>query len=129
MHTRSGRGLAILACLIVLTAQGAAAYEVETHDEISDLAASRSSVDATLKESLGFLEGLTGKVGGKSLLNRLAEGSVKEDRVARYMNHFHNPTVESWLEAGFYGNVAQSAIRWGQKANLEAPRPKGSGAA
>jgi len=121
MHTRTRRGLAILACLVALTAQDASAYEVETHDEISDLAARRSSADATLKESLGFVEGLTDVIGRKPLLKWLAEGSVKEDRVARYANHFHNPTVESWLGAGFGGNFAQSAILWGQNPDQEAP--------
>ena len=129
MGTTIGHRLAalVLSFLIVLTAQQALAYEVEMHREISDLATRRSSADSTLIESLGLLQGLVEEVRGTRLINRLREGSVREDRFPRFFNHFHNPTVD-WLDAGFGGNFAQSAILWGQNPNHEAPRPKGSGA-
>ena len=113
--------------LIAVTAT-AAAYETQTHNRISALAAERSSLDVTLRESLGLTRGLSEVVLRQRLDTWLREGSVKEDRIARYLNHFHNPTVESWLGAGYFGNFAQSAILWGQNPNQEAPRPKGSGA-
>ena len=118
------RGVATQSCLagvLVFTATGATAYETPTHDQISGLAAERSSLDVTLRESLGLSRGLSEVVLRQRLDTWLREGSVKEDRIARYLNHFHNPTVESWLGAVYFRNVGQSAILWGQNPDQEVP--------
>jgi len=107
--------------IFLVSVRPAIAYEVETHRRMSDLASRRSSSNETLTEALGLSRGLNEEIARRSLLNWLAEGSVKEDRIARYLNHFHNPTADSWLGAGFGGNFGQSAILWGQNADQEFP--------
>ena len=121
MKPSSLLALSMVAALSFWPSQDSAAYETDTHQVISELAATRSSVAEALRGSLGLQTGLETALRGDTLIRWLRTGSVREDRVARYLNHFHNPTVESWLEAGFYGNVAQSAILWGQNPNQEAP--------
>ena len=117
------RGLRLAVCLTLLIApvqdHDVLAYEVETHNKISEVAAGRSAVDERLKQSLGSSTGLDLTVRGQSLLEWIEAGSVHADDWTYYLNHFHNPLAGDWSQAGlppFY-----SAIVWGQTPNQGYP--------
>src|SRR3990172_8684320 len=96
-------------------------YEIDTHEEISLRAATRSSADRTLKDSIGLGKGINETVNGKTLLSWIGFGSRVEDRFPRFFNHFHDPLATNWLEAGLGGAFAQSSILWAQNSNQEFP--------
>jgi hypothetical protein len=121
MNRRSGVAVAVSITLWMALAKSADvfAYEVETHRAISEVAASRSTVDGRLKESLAISAGLNGKVGEQSLLKWIQDGSLHADDWTYFVNHFHNPLAGDWSQAGlppFY-----SAILWGQSPNQGYP--------
>ena len=98
---------------------GGIAYEVETHEALSETAAKLSSADGELPQSIGLSEGLKTKVRGEQLLDWIKRGSVHADDWTYYFNHFHNPLASDWFLAGlgpFY-----SAILWGQSPNQGNP--------
>jgi len=98
----------------------AAAYEVLTHEEISEVAAIRSSVDDSLRD-LGVASGLGTSVGGQLLAAWLRDGAAREDSYLRLLNHFHNPLSPDWAQAGLLGSIGQSSILWGQNSSQGFP--------
>lgn len=107
--------LAALGLHAVLAAP-AAAYDVETHRELSVKAATASRLAEVLREDLG-LRGPN----GPSVLDRapeiwVSEGGGLEDRPDfRVRNHFHNP-LRAWSDAGLRVGVqlGQSSVLWSQ---------------
>jgi hypothetical protein len=51
----------------------------------------------------------------------LLNGADSEDNFPRFLNHFHNPLVSNWSEAGLGGSVGQSAILWAQNPSQSVP--------
>jgi hypothetical protein len=121
MNRRSGLAVAVGITLWMALERSADvfAYEVETHQAISEVAASRSTVDGRLKESLAISPGLDAKVGEQSLLKWIRAGSVHADDWTYFFNHFHNPLAVEWSQAGL--GPAYSAILWGQTPNQGYP--------
>ena len=97
------------------------AYEISTHEEISESAAIRSSMDLVLRNSLGVSGGLETNIAGQSLTKWLRQGARREDDFPRFLNHFHNPLAIDWAQAGLGASVGQSSILWGQNANQSFP--------
>lgn len=97
------------------------AYEVDTHKELAIAATRQSNVDQLLVEDLGISGGLTATLRGKSLETWLLNGADSEDNFPRFLNHFHNPLVSNWSEAGLGGSVGQSAILWAQNPSQSVP--------
>ncbi len=97
------------------------AYEVLTHEEISELAADRSAVAEVLSNSLGLGSGRELSVSGQSLTKWLRQGATREDGQLRFLNHFHNPLATDWPQAGFLLTVGQSSILWGQNTGQGVP--------
>lgn len=115
----------VLVCAMLLGIHGldpwtdaAMAYEVETHEALSETAARRSSVDGVLTQSIGLSDGLATKVRGQILLDWIKQGSLHADDWTYPVNHFHNPLVD-WSQAGL--GPAYSAILWGQTPNQGYP--------
>ena len=108
-------------CAMALVAVQVEAYEVDTHKEFVSIAARRSTVEQRLQEDLGLPSGLGMDIRGSSLDDWLTSGAAKEDNFPRFLNHFHNPLVPSWTEAGLGGSVGQSAILWAQNPGQSAP--------
>jgi len=97
------------------------AYEVQTHEEISALAANRSSVEKAIGGVFELPVGLDTNVAGQSLVRWLRQGATREDSQLRFLNHFHNPLSTDWSQAGLLLNVGQSSIVWAQNENQGAP--------
>lgn len=95
----------------------AAAYELQTHVEITRIASAGSTLDEVLRARLGIDGGLGTTIRGLDLTNWLGQGSRREDDFLRFLNHFHNP-LGDWSAAGLLGSVGQSSILWGQNASL-----------
>ena len=98
-------------------------YEVETHQGISQEAVRSSSVQSTVRDSLGIDSGIEarlkdGKV-EKTIQGWVVEGSKREDDYTtfpsgRFRNHFHHP-LRSWGNAGLSDTFAgQSSVVWAQ---------------
>jgi len=96
-----------------------AAYEIETHEALSETAARRSSADGVLTQSIGLSEGLKTEVRGQRLLDWIKQGSLHADDWTYFFNHFHNPLAGDWSQAGFAPGY--SAILWGQTPNQGYP--------
>jgi hypothetical protein len=121
MNRRSGLAVAVGIMLWMVLARSVDlfAYEVETHRAISEVAASRSTVDGQLKESLAISAGVEAKVREESLLKWILDGSLRADDWTYFFNHFHNPLAADWSQAGF--GPGYSAILWGQTSNQGYP--------
>jgi hypothetical protein len=97
------------------------AYETATHEQISEEAATRSSLNQVLRDSIGMNAGLDTNVAGQALMLWLRQGARREDSFPRFLNHFHNPLATDWSQAGLGGSVGQSSILWGQNPTQSAP--------
>jgi hypothetical protein len=97
------------------------AYEIETHEQISNTAAAKTEADSVLKDNLEVSEGLTKVIGGLALSGWLTEGSKREDNLLRLLNHFHNPLAPDLAQAGLLGSVGQSSVLWGQNSSQGFP--------
>ncbi len=114
--------LALLAASISAVFGGVAhAYEEPTHEEISEVAVLRSSVDGVLRDALVMSSGLTTTIGGQLLVTWLRQGAAREDSQIRFLNHFHNPLAADWSQAGLLSSVGQSSILWGQNRSQGFP--------
>jgi hypothetical protein len=109
--------LAIFGVLFPLLPVGASGYEVLTHEEITQFAGRRSTLDEVLGVQLGLSSGLDTIVRGQALTAWLGQGGRREDDFIRFLNHFHNPLAE-WSSAGLLGSIGQSSILWGQNTKL-----------
>ena len=121
MNRRSGLAVAvgIMLWTALATSADLFAYEVETHRAISEVAASRSTVDGQLKESLAISAGVEAKVREQSLLKWILDGSLHADDWTYFFNHFHDPLAADWSQAGL--GPGYSAILWGQTPNQSYP--------
>ena len=94
---------AYLVVLLAAVASPGLAYEIESHARISEEATQRSSVDKVLKQSLGMAAGVNQSVSRKRLIDWVQDGSRRADSWTFFFNHFHNPLIEDWSQAGFSG--------------------------
>lgn len=107
------------------------AYDTVTHREIAERSAdpSVSSVDRVLKDELRFLRGIEEVLPGRSeprprtIQQLIGDGALFEDSLdTRVLNHFHNPLLDPWDEAGLralpllgFGLIrGQSSVLWQQ---------------
>ncbi|HKW93217.1 MAG TPA: hypothetical protein VJX92_15080, partial [Methylomirabilota bacterium] len=97
------------------------AYEIPTHEEITRVAAQASAAEQVLREDLDQSAGLASPVDGQRLIEWLTRGARREDAQVRFLNHFHNPLVADWAQAGLLGTVGQSSILWGQNQSQSFP--------
>ncbi len=112
--------VAIVGWLLVLPV-AALAYEIPTHERITEISGDRSGVDQVLRSDLGIGDGLRTSVSGRRLSNWLTQGSRREDDPVRFLNHFHNPLAADWSQAGLLLSVGQSSILWGQNGSQGFP--------
>src|SRR3970282_166068 len=84
---------------IMLVPTVSLAYELETHDAMSQAALRASTADSILQNDLEA-GGIGREVDGRTLLDWIGIGSRREDDLPRFLNHFHNP-VRTWDAAGF----------------------------
>jgi hypothetical protein len=112
---------ALLAVALFLLPISVGAYEIPTHERITRASGGRSGADQVLKGSFGLDDGLNTRVSGQLLVDWLAQGSRREDNVPRFFNHFHNPLVTDWLQAGLLDSLGQSSILWGQNRSQSFP--------
>lgn len=106
------------------------AYEVETHEKMTESAAIQSSLALYLPE-IGFLsldDPLTTPLASQSILDWIKEGSVKEDDTVsesffRYVNHFYDPTPGAPNGGGYTGLLIPGLLsglpspEWGLESN------------
>lgn len=111
-------------CLIALSIPSwislAYSFDVLTHAELTRWAVVKSNLDGFLRSQLnrteGIHEGLATPAEKRSVVEWIGEGSVREDDILRFFNHFHNP-LHSWRHAGlriFGLQVGKSSVIWGQ---------------
>jgi hypothetical protein len=104
------------------------AYDPETHVELSVKAASTeaSSIDRVLKLELGLSGGVTttfrgvARPGLRRVDELIGDGAFSEDTPAfRSLNHFHNPLIVPWDDAGLRaGSILGAALVRGQSSVL-----------
>lgn len=113
----------VLPAVLVVQVLAAVAhgYEELTHEELSQLAIRRSSVDGVLRDSLGLVSGIQTNAVGQLLITWLRQGASREDSQTRFFNHFHNPLAADWSRAGLGPGVGQSTILWGQNPSQGFP--------
>jgi len=114
---RSHIALAILGVASLLLPVGASGYEILTHDEITQAAGRRSTLNEVLRVRLGVSNGLDTVIRGKVLTEWLGQGGRREDDFLRFLNHFHNPLAD-WSAAGLLGSIGESSILWGQNTDV-----------
>ena len=110
--------LGSVAAGVIVLMTGADAYEIETHNKISEITVNASTASALLKNDLDVSLGLETFVGGRRLVDWVSEGAEREDDLVRFVNHFHNP-LRTWDAAGFRLplpplQIGFSSILWGQ---------------
>ncbi|HKZ75234.1 MAG TPA: hypothetical protein VJ259_01080, partial [Actinomycetota bacterium] len=129
------RRATVLFVFILISGGGAAiAYEPGTHERLAirSAAPSVSLLDQILKQELGLIDGIKTPFPGtaRRTLQRvedlIGDGARFEDFPSwRALNHFHNPLVEPWDEAGLrtfsiFGLPlvrGQSSTLWQQNPN------------
>src|SRR3989304_4710655 len=119
---------------LLMGASFVGAYEPGTHREIAQRVAqaSVSSLDRGLQEELSLSGGIRESFRGvsvsglRTVSELIGDGAFFEDVPdRRALNHFHNPLVESWDQAGisvdllFLSIRGQSSIRWQQNPSPE----------
>jgi hypothetical protein len=112
------------------------AYDPDTHRELAVRSASArsSTLDQRLKVELGFSDGVatafpgTTEPGRRAVDLLIGDGALSEDIPSlRSLNHFHNPLIDPWDDAGLRAGVilgtalvrGQSSVLWQQ--NREQP--------
>jgi hypothetical protein len=113
-----------LIILTILTTNRLAAYDIPTHQSITNRAANISSLNKYLQTRLGFKEGTQEIILGLTVQDRVGQGSRSEDVPGfRVLNHFHNP-LQPWAQAGLgdyiFGVIpifGQSSVLWSQNLN------------
>jgi hypothetical protein len=104
----------------------ARAYDIAAHATITRRALPQSRLAEILK-SLGFEKGLSHEFFNRglpeSVVEAIAQGAMSEDEPdTRVVNHFHNPLVPKWVDAGFsaFGiQPGQSSVVWQQNPRQE----------
>ena len=120
----------LLACIAAALCAPAGAYEVPTHQVMTNAAAIGSSLESRIGD-VGAPLGITslehfssdGKVYdfggilyeiGYPVLTRIVHGSAREDDWPRFLNHFHNPLAPAGQEGYSYGPVSgHPSLAWG----------------
>ena len=112
--------VSIAFALITILSLPAFALNEATHGALNDKIVSGRyndfSLDEYLKVKLGIEEGVEVLFNGKDVRKLFEEGGINEDRAGipyfRSLNHFHDPLVDNWLDAGISGK--QSSAVWAQ---------------
>ncbi len=112
----------LLLAFLLLRTQICFGLETGTHSQINETIVTSGyaiSLDNYLKNNVGMPSGIDTKFKYKTVYKIVAEGGVLEDLAGidyvRSMNHFHDPLVTDWWDAGFKGK--QSSIIWAQSEN------------
>lgn len=110
-------GVWLIALLIPSWVSLAYSFDVLTHAELTRWAVVKSNLDGFLKSQLnrpeGIHEGLATPPEKRSVVEWIAEGSVREDDDFRFFNHFHNP-FRDWDRAG----LRVFGFRWGSSSAI-----------
>jgi hypothetical protein len=98
----------------------ATALNQPTHAILNEQAARQSTLDSTLRNKLGLVEGQQQVFHGKDVLVWLREGGVREDDGVRFFRHFHDP-LKTWTSAGlnFFGQHQSSVHSMQQPMNCQ----------
>src|SRR5689334_906312 len=114
----------VVACIFVSlgVVSVAAAYDTTSHRSLGRTAASRSTLDSVLHDSLGFPDGQATALRNGGLILRIDDwvghGAYQEDvPLKRVLNHFHNP-LRPWSAAGLslLRSLGDSSVLWSQRA-------------
>jgi hypothetical protein len=99
----------------ILASVNSAALNTSTHALVNKAAAQHSLMDRIMRKHLYLQGGLAHVFGGKSALDWIAEGGIREDDAIRFLRHFHDP-LQPWDTAGLDFFVKfQSSIHWMQR--------------
>jgi len=112
-----------IAVVILSSAHISLAYKIETHSDLSAVAAERSILafdKGDYLNKLGFNKNLEETISGNSVEDWIKDGSKFEDNSLRYLNHFHNP-LEPWPDAGLDDLLfsGKSSLLWAQETTNE----------
>ena len=120
---RSIRAFVLVVLGVWLLGQTASALDESTHRIVNGRAALASaSLDAFLRDSLGFSRGLNTSLRHGSTLRNVREwiedGGEREDDLLRFLRHFHDP-LQPWGTAGLNLPIGRhsSSVRWMQDPN------------
>jgi hypothetical protein len=105
-----------VAVLAILASTPLSGLNVEAHRLINRRAAETlASFNDVLRYGAGFSHGRETRLRGRTILEWLEEGGVREDDWLRFLRHFHDP-LKSWETAGLDLGISrhQSSIRWMQ---------------
>ncbi len=105
--------------LLATAVPPADALNTDSHRLINVAAGDTAALANTLRSELGFLRGAREPFGGRTVLQWLGEGGIREDDGARFFRHFHDP-LEPFDTAGLrIGLQFDSSIRWMQTGDNE----------
>ena len=128
MTIRKVGGLLVLMFLPLVASLSVEAYDPDTHGEIAKRTAEPtvSSVDQVLRSELGLDPGVNETFLGRSVRALIRDGAVLEDDPStRSWNHFHNPLIDPWQQAGLNASFlglsgrGQSSALWQQNLDQE----------
>ncbi len=105
--------LAVILIFFGAVAPPATAYEVETHELISQAAVGDPEINRLLIDALGLPDGRSTTIKGKLVERWIMEGAKREDDWGRFVFHFHNP-LTTWDESGLFRVFAPSVL-WAQE--------------
>ena len=102
-----------------------------THKSLTEISVEKSDLSQYVIDNFNLPGGAGTHLGDKTIMGWIQEGAFLEDEPAcRASNHFHNPIIPNWLDAGiqdlfwvfkgicnnegeYPANEATSAVRWG----------------
>jgi Tol biopolymer transport system component len=92
----------LIACITIVFSIDAWAWNDDvTHPHLTRTAIQKSEMAKYLENQLNSTEGINTVLGGKTIFRWIQEGALLEDDPAcRASNHFHDPLVPSWEDAG-----------------------------
>ena len=92
----------ILLCLMLLIPGNIFAYDNKvTHKSLTRNAIKKFGLNQYLINALDLPKGIETYLGERTILGWMQEGAQREDEPrCRASNHFHNPIIPNWLEAG-----------------------------
>ena len=96
------KNILLLAVIVFLFPKYILAWnDTVTHPHLTDRAIKVSKIDTLLKDNLNLSDGIASDLGEKPILDLVKDGAeLEDDPACRASNHFHDPLVPSWEEAG-----------------------------
>ena len=119
----------VIVCIgfvVAATVERGRAYDFAAHEVLGTLAGDASSIDAVLRDELGFPSGraTTFQQGlqSRTFSQWIGRGALEEDIPDfRVLNHFHDPLAD-WANAGLTvleRQLGQSSVLWQQNENQD----------